>query len=455
MPSCRPVLVLALLVPAALAFAAPAAAQAVPPPPIGLTADVSGDTVTLTWIQPSGSPTTYVVEAGSAPGLANLANAATGGTTPAFATTAVPPGNYFVRVRARNAAGTSGPSSEVIVAVGATCQLPAAPTGLTATVAGTSVTLEWTGAGGSFQLEAGSAPGRADLFNGDVGTATTVTPTAPTGFYFVRVRERNACGFGPPSNDIVVSVGVPAPPGNLAASIIGGAVTFRWEAPAPTDPAPAGYLLEAGSAPGLTDLAILPVAAPATGFSVPGVPSGTYYVRVRAFDGATVGAPSNELAVTVGPPPPGTSSVTFTGLAPAGDPFVSHAEAGYLVEPLAGPWVIGAYGRPGPFIQFTRQAADPLTTGEVRVTADGDVFRFTSVDLYSSVTPIPYVFTGMRDGAMVFTVTGTVPNTFGNLATVPSAFPLAWIDTLVIAVSNPASPCCNNPAGLDNIVLRP
>lgn len=455
MPRRRPVPVLALLVLAALAFTTPAAAQAVPPPPIGLTPDVSGDTVTLTWIQPSGSPTTYVVEAGSAPGLANLASVATGSATPAFATTAVPSGNYFVRVRARNAAGTSGPSNEVIVTVGTPCQLPAAPVGLTATVAGTSVTLEWTGAGGSFQLEAGSAPGRADLFNGDVGTATTVAPTAPTGYFFVRVRERNACGFGPPSDEIVVSVGVPSPPGNFAASIIGDAVTFRWEGPPPTDPVPTGYLLEAGSAPGLTDLAVLPVAAPAPGFTVPGVPSGTYYVRVRAFDGATIGAPSNELAVTVGPPPAGTSSVTFTGLAPAGDPFVSHAEAGYLVEPVSGPWVIGAFGRPGPFIQFTRLASDPTTIGEVRVTAGGDVFRFTAVDLYSSVMPIPYVFTGTRDGATVFTITGTVPNTFGSLATVPSALPLAWIDTLVITVSNPAAPCCNNPAGLDNIVLRP
>ena len=60
----------------------------------------------------------------------------------------------------------------------------------------------------------------------------------------------------------------------------------------------------------------------------------------------------------------------------------------------------------------------------------------------------------MREGVTVFTVTGTVPNTFGNLATVPSAFPLAWIDTLLISVSNPEV-ATNNPVGLDNIVLRP
>jgi hypothetical protein len=38
--------------------------------------------------------------------------------------TAVPAGNYFVRVRARNASGTSDPSNEVIVSVGTSCQLP-------------------------------------------------------------------------------------------------------------------------------------------------------------------------------------------------------------------------------------------------------------------------------------------------------------------------------------------
>jgi hypothetical protein len=147
--------------------------------------------------------------------------------------------------------------------------------------------------------------------------------------------------------------------------------------------------------------------------------------------------------------------ITFAGLAPVGAPFVSHLEAGFLVEPVSAPWIIGNHGRPAPFIQFLRLASDPLTTGAIRVTAGGSIFRFTSVDLYSSITPIPYVFTGMREGVTVFTVTGTVPNTFGSLATVPSAFPLAWIDTLLISVSNPVSPCCSNPVGLDNIVLRP
>jgi hypothetical protein len=454
MPSRRPVFILPILLVTALVVVAPAAAQTVPPPPIGLTAVVSIDTVTLTWTQPGGSPTTYVVEAGSAPGLANLASVSTGNATWAFVATAVLPGNYFVRVRARNASGTSDPSNEVIVSVGASCQLPPAPQGLTSAVEGSTIHLQWTGMSGLIQLEAGSGPGRADLFNESVGRLTTMRTTAPAGLYFVRVRERNACGFGPPSNEITVSVsGVPPPPRNFAASVIGGEVTFRWDVPNTL----ALYQLEAGSAPGLSDITVIRTwTFIARGYTAPAVPPGTYYVRVRAVDtySQAVGAPSNELAVTVGAPQAGTSTVTFTGLSPLGDPFVSHLEAGFLVEPVSGPWTIGNYGRPAPFIRFSRLASDPATTGTVRVTAGGNLFRFTSVDLYSSITVIPYVFTGMREGVRVFTFTGTVPGTYGNLATVPSAFPLELIDTLLISVTNPETPG-SNPVGLDNIVLRP
>jgi len=54
-----------------------------------------------------------VVEAGSAPGLSNLAVLTIGDQT-IFATTA-PPGTYYIRVRSVNALGTSGPSNEIVV----------------------------------------------------------------------------------------------------------------------------------------------------------------------------------------------------------------------------------------------------------------------------------------------------------------------------------------------------
>jgi hypothetical protein len=92
-------------------------AVATPPPaPAGLTAVVGpAATVTLAWTPPTGLPTGYAVEAGTAPGLSNLGRVSV--PRPLLVATGVPPGTYFVRVRAENAAGTSPPSAEIRVVV--------------------------------------------------------------------------------------------------------------------------------------------------------------------------------------------------------------------------------------------------------------------------------------------------------------------------------------------------
>ena len=99
-----------------------------PVAPTSLLAAVSGPTVVLTWTAPAGGdpPSSYVIEAGSSTGLSNLANADTGSSTPALTATAVAPGTYFVRVRGRNASGTSAPSNEIIVTVAGGCSTVAA-----------------------------------------------------------------------------------------------------------------------------------------------------------------------------------------------------------------------------------------------------------------------------------------------------------------------------------------
>ncbi len=63
---------------------------------------MTGRLVTLTWGAAAGA-TSYVVEAGSASGLANLAVLPVG-ANPALTVTA-PPGTYFVRVRGLNGCG--------------------------------------------------------------------------------------------------------------------------------------------------------------------------------------------------------------------------------------------------------------------------------------------------------------------------------------------------------------
>jgi hypothetical protein len=84
--------------------------------PAGLSASVSGRIVALAWIASSGcASTSYVLEAGASPGASDVYAGDVGLVTGMSAT--VSARTYHVRVRARNASGTSPPSNEVMVVV--------------------------------------------------------------------------------------------------------------------------------------------------------------------------------------------------------------------------------------------------------------------------------------------------------------------------------------------------
>ena len=205
------------------------AAATAPGAPINLATASSGSTVTLTWGAPaSGDPvTTYVIEAGSGPGLANLANVTTNSTATTFSASGVGAGTYYVRVRAQNATGTSAASNESILVVGsvACTSAPNAPASLATAVSGSTVTLTWSApAGGcaltSYVLQAGSSAGASDLANANVGAATSYVAIAVgAGTYNVRVRAVNAYGQSAASNEVVLTVGGTPPPSS---------VTGRW-----------------------------------------------------------------------------------------------------------------------------------------------------------------------------------------------------------------------------------
>jgi predicted phage tail protein len=180
--------------------------------PLNLTGfTVVGTTVTLFWTATAGA-VSYLIEAGSSSGSANLASLPTGNALTTFSTTGVPAGTYFVRVRAIDASGIAGSASnEVFVVVGGGgCVLPGAPSAFgNRVLSGGTVLLSWTVTSGatSYILEAGSAPGLANLANADVGATTTFTATgvAP-GTYYARVRARNACGTSAASFELTIFV---------------------------------------------------------------------------------------------------------------------------------------------------------------------------------------------------------------------------------------------------------
>lgn len=88
----------------------------------------------------------------------------------------------------------------------------------------------------------------------------------------------------------------PLPPANPTAEVADGQVSLAWHLPAES-PQVTGYRLEAGVAPG-TAAVSLDLGA-ATSATIPGVPPGRYYVRIRAVNYNGVSAPSNEVVIDV------------------------------------------------------------------------------------------------------------------------------------------------------------
>jgi hypothetical protein len=143
--------------------------------------------------------------------------------------------------------------------------------------------------------------------------------------------------------------------------------------------------------------------------------------------------------------------ITFSGLA-KGTAVSGYEESGVRLDVVAGAWEVSdTYGNPRPFIQFTA-AGGTTGTGTVQFSAGGQAFTFRSVDVYASTTPIPYVIVGLRNGTQVLSLSGTVPNTFGQFRPV-AAGAAVTIDTLKITLTNAAAACCRNPMGIDNVLL--
>lgn len=271
-----------------------------PPGPPVLTATSSGNTVSVSWTPDAsgGTPSSYTLFAGSAPGRVDLAAIPIRGAT-SFSAVA-PTGLYYLTVVARNGYGTSAPSNEVAVQAGCVAA-PPAPGALGYTRFGGAVRLAWNAAAtaSAYHLEAGQSPGATDIGTLPLGNVTSFAATVPLGVYYVRVRAVNGCGVGPASNEVAVNLDgatpPPATPTGFTASVSGRTVAFQIT-PATTGGMAMGFQVEAGVAPGTT-IAVLPTAA--TTLVVPNAPPGTFYVRVRAVNPAGISAPTADVTVVI------------------------------------------------------------------------------------------------------------------------------------------------------------
>jgi hypothetical protein len=270
----------------------------VPSVPLNLQATVAGNQLTVSWAAPSmGAPiSTYLLGAGSGPGLTNVFSGAVGSITVISAV--VPNGTYYLRVAAQNVAGVGPATADVVATVGPVA--PGAPRNLNAVVAGSLVTVSWLppdtgGAVVTYVVQAGSGSGLADIFNGALGPVTTISANAAAGTYYLRVLAQGPGGMSPPSTEVVASVACPIPAAPvLSGSKTGNIINLSWTTPGD---GVAGYTLRAGTAAGLSDLFIGGVGL-TNALSAP-VPNGVYFIRVSASSACGESAASNEVTITI------------------------------------------------------------------------------------------------------------------------------------------------------------
>ncbi len=226
----------------------------------------------------------------------------------AFGPVAAPNNVYSLTMRAGNAAGLGPESNVVNITVPSVGPPPGNPTNLQVFVNANSAVFTWTaptsgGPVGDYVLIGGQTPGFATPL------ATLPLPASPTsaligpippGIWYARIHARNAGGLSAqPTNEVQLVVAGPTPPGAPtlnAPTVIGNNVGLSWAPGA--GGAPTSYTLVAALSPGGTPIAIVP-GLTVTSLNVPGVPSGTYFVRIGAVNALGASPPSNEVTVVV------------------------------------------------------------------------------------------------------------------------------------------------------------
>lgn len=282
-------------------------ATGIPGAPTAVQATATGNNLSMSWAAPAsgGAPTGYTLIARVAPGGAPVVTLPLGLVT-SFGFPGAPNGTFYLSLTASNASGT-GPESAVVSVTfpGGAVAPPGPPVGLAASVAGTSVTFTWAApaSGGpvaGYTLLAGVTPGFASPIATlplPAGSTSVAVPGVPVGTYYIRLVAQNAGGTSASSNEVSFTIAGASAPGapTLSGSAAGSTVNLSWTPG--SGGAPTSYTLSAALTSGGAPIVSVPLTG--TGISFPGVPSGTYFLRLTATNAAGTSPPSNEVAVTV------------------------------------------------------------------------------------------------------------------------------------------------------------
>lgn len=165
-----------------------------------------------------------------------------------------------------------------------------------------------------YVVEGGSRPGLSDRMRLQTGPETwTVIPDAifrSSVNLYLRVRATNQSGESIASNEVPLRTLPnrfpqcflpPNAPGEFGAVVTGSTVTLAWKQPDSANGSGAilSYVIEAGTANGVTNVANFVTRNTDLGLAVPGVSAGTYFARVRAINDCGEGMASNEIVVVV------------------------------------------------------------------------------------------------------------------------------------------------------------
>jgi prepilin-type N-terminal cleavage/methylation domain-containing protein len=296
------------------------AGVAKPAAPIALTASISGTTATVTWSAPAGNPkdapTSYVVtsSAGQVVTLTPVDGALA--TTATF--TGLPVGQALTfTVVALNSAGAgaaSAPSAPVTPAA-----RPDAPTGVVASVSGTTATLTWSAPASTNGSPVTSydvyANGLLVKVSSGAGLSTTVPGLEGGKPVTFTVAASNSVGVGAQSSasNSVIPADAPLAPTGVNATAAAGGALVNWSASL-TRGAPVTNYSVTATPPSGTPVV---VTSTGTSASLTGLTSGVSYV-VTVVANSTTGSSPTSSPVSVVPlttqvAPASAPALTVTG----------------------------------------------------------------------------------------------------------------------------------------------